>query len=149
VEGSIEKSCPCRGQSLFEKILIVSLGAALGANARYWLGAWIGGKYGATFPWGTLVVNLTGCFLIGLYLALAIRFAWSPSWRLFVVMGVLGGYTTFSSFGYEAFALLVQGRYERAFLYTTGSVVLGLIGVWLGTVAARLVIYLRDVIHLW
>jgi len=132
---------------LFVKILIVSVGAAIGANARYWLGAWIGSKYGATFPWGTFIVNLTGCLLIGLYLTLAIRFAWSPGWRLFMVMGVLGGYTTFSSFGYETFMLLTQGRYERAFWYSISSVIVGLLGVWLGTVAARGMIYLREVMR--
>lgn len=132
---------------MFEKILIVSLGAAVGANARYWLGAWIGSKYGATFPWGTFIVNLTGCLLIGLYLTLAIRFAWSPGWRLFMVIGVLGGYTTFSSFGYEMFVLLAQGSHERAFLYAFGSVLIGLLGVWLGTVAARIVIHFREIVH--
>lgn len=125
---------------------MISVGAALGANARYWLGLWVSDKWGTSIPWGTFVVNMTGCFLIGLYLALAVRFAWSPGWRLFVVIGLLGGYTTFSSFGYEAYALLVQGSYERAAAYAFGSTVIGLLSVWFGTVAARLLMVLREVV---
>src|SRR5881628_3887185 len=92
-------------------------------------------KWGGRFPMGTLVVNVTGSFLIGvLMIGLTERLQPHPNWRLFLVIGILGGYTTFSSFEYESFQAVRDGARWMGMLYMAGSVVLGYIGVWLGAV---------------
>lgn len=91
-------------------------------------------KYGGRFPLGTLVINVSGSFLIGIIMTLLTeRLHPHPNWRLFLVVGILGGYTTFSSFEYETFQAVRDGSGWMAMLYVIGSVVLGYIGVWLGT----------------
>jgi CrcB protein len=92
-------------------------------------------RYGGRFPLGTLTVNLTGSFLAGLLMALLTeRWQPHPYWRLFLVVGVLGGYTTFSSFEYETHQALRDGERWMGLLYVMGSVVLGYLAVWLGAV---------------
>jgi CrcB protein len=116
-----------------DRYLAVLLGAGLGGVARYAAGTWIMSRYGGRFPLGTLVINVTGSFLIGLLMALfAERFQPHPNWRLFLVVGILGGYTTFSSFEYEVFQSVRDGARWMGMLYMTSSVLLGYIGVWLG-----------------
>lgn len=127
-------------------VLWVAAGGAIGAALRYLVGGWVqtarwveeqvGG--GALFPWGTLVVNLSGCLAIGLLAGLfQERLLVSPGLRVFVLMGILGGYTTFSSFGLETHRLLVEGSWLLAAGNAFGSVLGGLAGVWLGDLAAR------------
>lgn len=120
-------------------MLLVSAGGLLGANARYLLGVWIAQKTAekTTFPWGTVLINLTGSFALGLFMTLALRHQWSDGWRLFFAVGFLGAYTTFSTFEYESIRLLMSGDIARAFGNLIGSVVVGLFAVWLGIVAAR------------
>jgi CrcB protein len=116
-----------------ERYLVVLAGAGLGGLARYAASTWIMEKYGGRFPLGTLVINVTGSFLIGVLMALlAGRTAPHPYWRLFLVVGILGGYTTFSSFEYETFQAVRDGARWMGILYMTGSVALGYLGVWLG-----------------
>src|SRR6476661_8817976 len=87
--------------------LWVGLGGFLGANARYILGLWIVGRVGSAFPWNTLLINVTGSLAIGVILTvLTERIVADPAWRLFLVVGFLGGYTTFSSYTFEAISLL-------------------------------------------
>src|SRR5262249_34836070 len=94
-------------------------------------------KYGGRFPLGTLVINVTGSFLIGFLMTLLTEhFEPHPNWRLFLVVGILGGYTTLSSFEYESFQAFRDGARWMGMLYIVGSVLLGYIGVWLGTVLA-------------
>lgn len=119
------------------KSLYIGFGAFLGANARYWLGGWIQDKLGSTFPWQTFIVNVSGSILIGLFLELAFRENWDPHWRLFLAIGLLGGYTTFSTFSYESLNLLGEGSYWRAAAYIAGSAILCVAGAWLGRVGAR------------
>ena len=120
------------------RYLLIGLGAFLGANCRYVLSDWAAARFGATFPYGTLIVNVTGSFLIGLFLTLVTeRIAIDPAWRLLIAAGFLGGYTTFSSYVFEALALLRTGEYGLALLYTLGSVILGLAAVIAGTIVAR------------
>ncbi len=114
-----------------ERYLLVMLGGAIGAMLRYGLGAWVQGLLGPGFPWSTFLINITGSFLIGLVLRLSLEGALSPEWRLFLAVGVLGGYTTFSTFSWETLNLVQQGEWLKAFLYVTGSVVLGFGLVWL------------------
>jgi len=124
---------------MFDRYLVVLAGAGLGGLARYAAGTWIMARYGGRFPLGTLVINVTGSFLIGLLMTLfAERFQPHPNWRLFLVVGILGGYTTFSSFEYETFQSVRDGARWIGILYVTLSVLLGYCGVWLGaTLASR------------
>jgi len=107
----------------------------LGGLARYSAGTWIMTKYGGRFPLGTFVINVTGSFLIGLLMTLFIeRLQPHPNWRLFAIVGVLGGYTTFSSLEYETYQAVRDGEHWLALLYIGGSILVGYIGVWAGAV---------------
>lgn len=119
-----------------DRYLVVFAGAGIGGLARYVAGGWIMAKYGGRFPMGTLVINVTGSFLIGVLMTLLTERLVNPhpNWRLFLVVGILGGYTTFSSFEYEAFQAVRDGSRWMGALYVAGSVALGYIGVWLGTI---------------
>jgi CrcB protein len=119
--------------------LLIGLGGFLGANARYILGGWIAARYGTSFPYGTLVINVSGSFLIGFFLVLVSeRFIVHLNWRLFFAVGFLGGYTTFSTFSFESFTLMRDGSFFLALFNMVGSVVLGLIAVLIGAALARL-----------
>lgn len=116
-----------------EKVILISIGAIFGANARYWLGTWISEKLGSAFPFGTLIINVTGSFLIGLFMTLATeRFLIDPRWRFLVVVGFLGAYTTFSTFSYESFNLLSKGQLWPGLFNLFGSSLLGLAAVGFG-----------------
>ena len=120
-----------------DRYLVVLAGAGLGGLARYVAGSWIMAKYGGRFPLGTFVINVTGSFLIGVLMTLlTVRLNPHPNWRLFLVVGILGGYTTFSSFEYETYTAVRDGARWLATLYVTGSVALGYLGVWLGALLA-------------
>jgi fluoride exporter len=115
---------------------MVFAGAGIGGLTRYVAGTWIMAKYGGRFPVGTLFINVTGSFLIGVLMTLLTERLVNPhpNWRLFLVVGVLGGYTTFSSFEYEAYQAVRDGSRWMSALYVASSVALGYIGVWLGTI---------------
>lgn len=122
-----------------QQTLLISLGAILGANARYWVGVWAAGRFGVGFPYGTLVVNVVGCFLIGLLNGLGeSRLPVSPEVRLLAAVGFLGAYTTFSSFGLESISLLRAGSLWLAALNILSNFVLGFLAVVLGLYAGRL-----------
>ena len=117
-----------------DRYLVVLAGAGLGGLSRYVAGTWIMAKYGGRFPLGTFLVNISGSLLIGVLMTLLTeRMQPHPNWRLFLVVGVLGGYTTFSSFEYELYQAVRDGARWMGMLYLTGSVVLGYCGVWLGS----------------
>jgi CrcB protein len=116
-----------------ERYLLVLTGAGLGGLARYVAGGWIMTRYGGRFPMGTLVINVSGSLLIGLIMTLLTqRLQPHPNWQLFLVVGILGGYTTFSSFEYETYRAVREGAAWMGLLYVMGSVGLGYAGVWLG-----------------
>ncbi len=117
----------------------VGLGGFLGSILRYGLGGLLGRiKAGWTFPLETLVINATGCLVIGFLAGLAEeRGLFSGSSRAFLFVGLLGGYTTFSTFGYETFQLLRDGQWPAATLSTGLQIVLGVGGVWAGQTIAR------------
>ncbi len=119
--------------------LYVGIGAFLGANARYWVGGWAAERFGTVFPYGTFIINVTGSFAIGLLAAFFAERGYSPSVRLFLMVGVLGGYTTFSSYSYEALRLLEDGGYLLGALYLFGSPIVGLTGCFAGMAIGRLV----------
>ena len=116
-----------------EKAVLISIGAVLGANARYWIGDWVAQKWGTAFPYGTILINLTGSFLIGLFLTLATeRFLVDPRLRLLVAVGFLGAYTTFSTFSFESFNLFYRGQWQLGLLNALGSTLIGIVAVGLG-----------------
>jgi fluoride exporter len=122
-------------------ILAIAVGAAVGANLRYGLTLWAARRWGTTFPYGTMLINILGCLLIGFILVLATgRLSISAGWQRLLVTGLLGGFTTFSTFGYETYALLIGGSWQAALLNIAGSVAGGLIAVFAGAGLARLLV---------
>ena len=121
-----------------QKTLFIAVAGLIGTLLRYGLSAFVTQKYGETFPWGTLVVNLIGCFCAGaaFYLTQE-KFLISPALRAVIFIGLLGGFTTFSSFGLQTFTLLREGQLGLAALNVTASNVLGLLMVWVGYVAFK------------
>ena len=115
-------------------LIIVGLGGFLGSISRYYIGGLIFHVAGSPrFPISTLLINVTGCFAIGILSGLAEHFHFfSPQARLFLLTGILGGFTTFSAFGYEAIYLMRIDAKELAFLYVFLSVLLGLVSTWIG-----------------
>jgi CrcB protein len=119
-------------------LFLIALGGALGSVARYVVSGAVHRFTPAFFPYGTFVVNVTGCLVFGLLAGLANeRSMIGPSGRLFLLVGVLGGYTTFSTFGFETFELVRTARFGAALANAGGQVVAGVAGVWLGTVVSR------------
>jgi fluoride exporter len=117
----------------------ISVGAMLGANLRYVVANWAADRWGGDLPYGTFLINVTGAFVIGVFLALITdRLTVNPLWRLFFATGFLGGYTTFSSYTWEALILAQTGAWRRAGAYLLGSNAVGLIGVWVGASLTRL-----------
>ena len=116
--------------------LWVMLGGSIGALLRYLVAGAVQGAVGSLFPWGTLAVNVVGSFLLGYFYEAALRSAVPPEVRAFLAVGVLGSFTTFSTFSYETLAMLREGAILPALAYGLGSPLLGvgaaLIGVWLG-----------------
>lgn len=120
--------------------LWIGLGSALGGMLRYWLSGVIARQYGETFPWGTLVVNVTGSFLIGFFATLTQpdgRWLVQPLGRTFFMIGVCGGYTTFSSFSLQTLQLMREGQWLYAGMNALLSVALCLLAVWLGHFLAQ------------
>jgi CrcB protein len=122
------------------KVLLVGLGGFVGSIARYGLGGLVQDRTGATFPFGTLAVNVVGCFVIGGLSELAeTRGVLTPETRAFLVLGVLGGFTTFSAFGNETLNLLRDRDLALAAANVLANVGLALVAVWLGRSAAHLI----------
>ncbi len=118
-------------------VLAVALAGALGALARWGVGAWFGHRF-SSFPWGTLVINVSGSFVLGVLFAVLVeRNAGSPTMRVALMTGLLGAYTTFSTFSLETFRLFEEGATGSALANIGFSVCLGLLGVWLGITAGR------------
>ena len=118
-------------------LLLVVLGGGIGAGSRYLLGDWLHGHLGNGFPWGTFAVNALGSLMIGLVFGLAQRGSLPPAATLFLAVGVLGGFTTFSAFSYETMRLLANGSVGASFLNVAGQFAVGLVAVYAGFVAVR------------
>ena len=121
-----------------QKYFFIALGGSLGSIARYWVGSTVADRMGTRFPYGTFVVNITACIIIGFSLSfLAERTELNPAWRFLVPVGFIGAYSTFSTFEWETYSNLQTGAFLIAGLYVVLSVVLGLASVWCGVLIAR------------
>ncbi len=124
-------------------LLFIALGGAAGALARYGLAGWVQDRAGFGFPAGTMVVNVLGCLLIGFAMRYLEAVRLAPDVRALVTVGMLGAFTTFSTFSYETVALLEDGAWTRAAGYAAGSVVLGLAAVYAGVFLSAYVLQAR------
>jgi len=133
---------------VFQTYLWIMIGSALGGGGRYWLSGFVASHFGETFPWGTLIVNVSGSFLIGFFSTITGpdgRYLVSSTARQFVMIGICGGYTTFSSFSLQTLSLARDGEWLRAGGYIGLSVVLCLLAVWLGHLLAASFNQLRGI----
>jgi CrcB protein len=123
----------------------IAIGAALGGVARYYLGSAVQQRVGVTFPWGTLLINVSGSLLLGFIVRYALATpSVSVEMRALLTTGFCGGYTTFSTYSYETAALLEDGQYQRAGLYAVGSMVIALAATFCGFILARELIAFRE-----
>ncbi len=121
-----------------QTVLLISLGALVGANLRYLVGQYAARLLPSSLPYGTLLVNITGSFILAVFLVWTTeRVLADPRWRLLIAVGFCGGYTTFSSYAYESFALFEQGQWVTCALNILANNVLCLIGTVLGAMLAR------------
>ena len=123
---------------MIKHVLLVGLGGGIGSIARYLCQRWINFSYPHHFPWSTWLVNITGCFLIGIFWGISFRsFAANENWKLFLMTGLCGGFTTFSAFTLEGTGLLKENRTGLFFLYIAASVVVGLLATYAGMKLTR------------
>jgi CrcB protein len=121
-----------------QKTILIGLAGLAGTLLRYWLAGFVARQYGEAFPWGTMAVNLIGCFITGAVFYLTEeRFLISPAVRTVVLIGLLGGFTTFSSYGLQTFTLLRDGEFGMATLNVAVSNVVGLMMLWVGYVLGK------------
>ncbi len=120
-------------------LLFVGIGGGIGSILRYAISLFVGRHVPIAFPLGTFLVNISGCFLIGVFYSLATKYTgFNPEWRLFLITGICGGYTTFSTFSYDGLILLRQGSNLYFMLYVLGSVVFGLLATFAGAAIFKL-----------
>ena len=123
-----------------QKYLWIAAGGALGSIARYWIGSAVGSRMGIRFPYGTMIVNISACVIIGFTLAyFGRRVDLSPAWRYFIPIGFIGAYSTFSTYEWETFSTMRSGAFLLAALYAVGSLVLGLAAVWAGSMIGEII----------
>lgn len=120
-----------------ERLLWICLGGAAGTGARYLIAVWSAQRLGSAFPYGTLIVNLIGCFVIAALMHAALTLAWSPTVRAAITIGFIGGLTTYSSFNYETMRLIEEGALAAAAANLAATIVGGLAAGWLGLIVAR------------
>ena len=121
-----------------ERFLLISAGAMLGANARYWVSEWAAQKWGANFPYGTFIINFTVSLLLGFFLTLATeRLMIDPRLRILIAVGFLGAYTTFSTYTYESFNMIFNGQWFPGLINLLGSTLLGFLAVGLGVFVGK------------
>jgi fluoride exporter len=137
--AAIFSAPPVSAKAVFmTHILLVAAGGAVGSVLRYLVGLWTLRSFGPAFPWGTLTVNITGSFLIGVLAeAIARKFGASVEMRVFLITGILGGYTTFSAFSLDAMTLLERGEPVTALIYVASSVLLSALAVFAGLALMR------------
>jgi fluoride exporter len=123
-----------------QKYFLIALGGALGSMARYRVGSTIANRMGTKFPYGTFVINITACVIIGFSLTfLAKRAGLNPAWRFLVPVGFIGAYSTFSTYEWETLSTIRTGAFSLAAIYAVSSLILGLAAVWGGSVIAEFI----------
>ena len=120
-----------------ERLFWICLAGAAGTGTRYLIALWAAQRFGSSFPYGTLIVNVTGCFLIALIMQVAIATSWSPTLRSALTIGYIGGLTTYSSFNYETTRLLQDGAPDVAALNAIVTLVGCVAAGWLGLIASK------------
>jgi len=120
-----------------ERFFWICLAGAIGTGARYLIALWAAQRLGSAFPYGTLLVNLIGCFVIAALMHLALTLGWSPTLRTTITIGFIGGLTTYSSFNYETMRLIEEGALMTAAANLALTLLGGLMAGWLGVVMAR------------
>ena len=123
-----------------ERFFWICLAGAAGTGARYLIALWTAQRFGSAFPYGTLIVNLVGCFAIAAVMHAALLLSWSPTVRSAIAIGFIGGLTTYSSFNYETTRLLEEGAIGAAALNATATIVGAFVAGWLGVVCAKQVL---------
>ncbi|MGA2570652.1 MAG: fluoride efflux transporter CrcB [Terracidiphilus sp.] len=122
-----------------QRYLLIALGGALGSVARYWVGSTISSRMGTRFPFGTIVINISACIVLGFTLTyFGKRADLAPAWRFLLAIGFIGAYSTFSTYEWETLSTMRSGAFLLAGLYAVGSLVLGLAATWCGTALAEL-----------
>jgi CrcB protein len=123
---------------MIKNVLLIGLGGGIGSIVRYLFQRWAYTLFSSPFPWGTFGVNIIGCFAIGLFWGLSFKsFNSTESWKLFLMVGLCGGFTTFSAFTLEGIGLLKEQRLFLFFSYIAASVILGLLATWLGMLITK------------
>jgi CrcB protein len=123
-----------------QKYFLIAIGGAIGSMARYWVGSTIANRVGTRFPYGTLVINLIACLVIGFSLTYLSRRAGLPStWRFLAPVGFIGAFSTFSAYEWETLSTIRSGAFLLAAVYALGSLILGLAAVWGGSAIAEIV----------
>lgn len=122
-----------------DRYVMIALGGALGAIARYQLASMIQARIPVGFPWGTFIVNITGCLVMGVTTTVLTDRLVHPNWRFLIPIGFIGAYTTFSTFELETFRAVTDGAWLVGGLNVVGSVLAGYIALWLGVVLTRLI----------
>jgi len=122
------------------KYMYIAVGGALGAIARFWVDSAVAMRLGTKFPYGTFVINMTACVVIGFTLTFfARRTDLNPAWRFLIPIGFVGAYSTFSSYEWETLSTLRDGNFAMASLYAFGSLFLGLVAIWFGILLAEMI----------
>jgi len=123
-----------------QKYFYIAVGGSLGAIARYWVGSAVASRLGTKLPYGTFVINISACIIIGFSLTyLGKRVELSPAWRYLIPTGFVGAYSTFSTYEWETLASLRTGEFSLAALYAIGSLLVGLLAAWGGAVLAEVI----------
>ncbi len=123
-----------------QKYLYIAIGGAVGSIARYWVGSEVSSRMGTKFPYGTFLINVTACVIIGFSITyLGKRVELNPAWRFLIPIGFVGAYSTFSTYEWETLSTLRSGAFLLAALYAVGSLLLGLVAVWGGSLLAGVI----------
>ena len=123
-----------------QKYFYIAVGGLLGTIARYWVGSAVASRLGTKFPYGTFLINISACIIIGFSLTyLGKRVELSPAWRFLIPTGFVGAYSTFSTYEWETLSSLRAGAFSLAALYAIGSLIAGLVAVWAGAVLAEVI----------
>jgi CrcB protein len=123
-----------------DRLLWICLGGAVGSGTRYLVALWAAQRFGSAFPYGTMIVNLGGCFVIAALMHAALSLGWSPTLRSALTVGFVGGLTTYSSFNYETMRLIEEGALAAAFVNLAITLAGGFTAGWLGLLSARALI---------